>query len=78
MRYEMLWRNKWLTADARSVDEMISCFEASIVALKELKSDGVQLDPEGMGDDYAHFWTEDPEIARKHDMYPSEDEEEIE
>lgn len=69
-RYIMLWRNKWLTAEARTIDEMIRSLRAAADQLEAMHKDGVTLDLEagGVGDDYAHLTTTDPEIAKKYDM----------
>lgn len=69
-RYIMLWRNKWLTAEARTIDDMILSLRAAADQLEAMRKDGVTLDLEagGVGDDYAHLTTTDPEIAKKYDM----------
>jgi hypothetical protein len=69
-RYLMLWRNKFLTADAKSVDEMAETLRRAAETLAAMRADGVTLDPEGRtGDDYAYLVTTDPDVARKHDMH---------
>lgn len=69
-RYIMLWRNKWLTAEARSIDEMIRALRTAADELEAMRNDGVTLDLEagGIADDYAHLTTSDPEVAKKYDM----------
>jgi hypothetical protein len=68
-RYVLLWRNKWLNADAKSVDEMIVGLREAAELLANMKRDGVELDPQGdTGSDYAYLVTSDPEIARKYGM----------
>jgi len=70
LRYLTLWRNKVLTIDATSFDEMIEKLGSAVALLKQMRDDGVQFDPEGgTGDDYIHLFTTDPEIARKYDMH---------
>jgi hypothetical protein len=69
-RYRLLWRNKFLTQDAKSLDEMIATFDAAVAELRKMQADGVILDPDGgTADDYAHLVTADPEVARKYDMH---------
>jgi hypothetical protein len=69
IRYVTLWRNKWLTADAKSIDGMAESLRAAADTLDAMRRDGVLLDDEsGVGDDYATLWTSDPEVAKKYDM----------
>ena len=66
----MVWRNKWLTADAKSIDDMIDALSGAAEYLRQMKADGVTLDPEGgTGDDYAYLVTSDPAIAKKYGMH---------
>lgn len=69
-RYVMLWRNKWLTAEAKTLEDMIRSLRAAAAELQAMYDDGVTLDAEagGVGDDYAHLVTTDPEVAKKYDM----------
>jgi hypothetical protein len=68
--YEALWRNKWLTAEATSLDEMIRSLREAADQLEAMKVDGVVLDADGgTSDDYARLVTTDPVIARKYDMH---------
>lgn len=65
-RYEYLWRNKWITTEARSIDDFIEIYESVTKLFRCWKKDGVQLDLEsGIGDDYAIFFTKDSEIAKR-------------
>jgi hypothetical protein len=69
-RFILLWRNKWLTAEALSIEEMIASLRAAAELLETMRADGVTLDPEGgTADDYAHLVTLDPEIAKKYGMH---------
>lgn len=81
MIYEYLWRNKWLTSDAVTIDDMINCLQSNVDLLREMKADGVILDPEsGIGDDYAGLITANKAVAEKYDFnepfYEDEDEDE--
>lgn len=74
-RYVLLWRNKWLTAEAKTLPEMIASLKEAATTLEAMLKDGVELDPNGgTADDYAYLVTNDPDIARKYDM---EDESEM-
>jgi len=69
-RYLYLWRNKWLTADAQTIDEMVSNLRQAAEDLDKMRAAGVTLDPEGgTADDYAYLVTTDPEVAKKFDMH---------
>ncbi len=82
-RYVQTWRNKFLTLDAKSLDEMIVTLQGDAETLKAMRQDGVYLDPEGgTADDYALLVTNDPDVAKKYDMQdeaefmPEDDEDE--
>jgi hypothetical protein len=74
--YELLWRNKFLAIDTKTFDEFIAVMENSVSQLKAMKADGVTLQEEGIGDDYAWFHTTDPKVAKKYGFNKVEDEEE--
>src|SRR5215218_1915614 len=64
--YEYVWRNKWLTAKAESIGDMIGSLQAAADELREMKSRGVTLDQGGgVGDDYATLITDDPSVAEE-------------
>lgn len=68
-RFVGLWRNKHLTADATSIDEMISMLRAAADELERMRKDGVILErDEGAADDYAHLVTTDPKVAEKYGL----------
>jgi hypothetical protein len=68
-RYITVWRNKWLTAEARSIEEMIDMLRSAANYLDQMRKDGVLLEDDGgTGDDYAHLVTSDPKIAQKYEM----------
>ena len=78
-RYEMFWRNKWLTSEAQTIDDMIDCLRGAADELAAMKEAGITLDPEGgTGDDYATLITSDAEVAAKFGLQQWEDEEEFE
>jgi hypothetical protein len=69
-RYVLLWRNKFLTLEAKSLDEMIAALDHAVQELRKMKADGIILDPEGgTADDYAHLVSTDPEVARRYGMH---------
>ena len=73
-RYVMLWRNKWLTAEAKSIEEMAGALQASAAHLQAMKADGVTLESEGStAADYAYLVTTDPAVAQKYDMHPEDE-----
>ena len=64
MRYETTWRNKFLTVDAKSINEMAEKLEHAATTLRQMAADGVVLEG-GQQDDYAVMVTYDPKIAEK-------------
>ncbi len=69
-RYISIWRNKWLTAEAKSLEDMVAGLQSAADRLREMIADGVKLDPRGgTSDDYAYLATTDPTIAKKYDMH---------
>ena len=69
-RYLRLWRNKFLTTDAQSLDEIIARLHDAAATLRAMHEDGVTLEmPGGTADDCAYLVTTDPEVARKYDMH---------
>ncbi len=68
-RYVMTWRNKWLTAEAKSIEDMINMLRSSADYLDQMRKDGVFLeDDSGVGDDYARLVTTDPKVAEKYGL----------
>lgn len=68
-RFVLLWRNKWLTAEAKTLDDMIAALHQAAELIAEMKRDGVQLESQaGAADDYVYLTTTDPDIARKYGM----------
>jgi Uncharacterised nucleotidyltransferase len=68
-RYEMLWRNKWLTSEAKTIDDMIEALRAAADRLDEMRKAGIILeDDSGARDDYATLVTTDSEVAKKFGM----------
>ncbi|MGA2443469.1 MAG: hypothetical protein ABSH08_21155 [Tepidisphaeraceae bacterium] len=69
-RYVKLWRNKSLTLDSKTIDEMIQTLRKAADTLAAMLADGVTLDPAGgTSDDYALLVTENSDVAAKYDMH---------
>ena len=69
-RYITLWRNKWLTAEAASLQDMVAGLQSAVDTLRAMLADGVTLAPNGgTSDDYAYLATTDPIVAKKYDMH---------
>lgn len=69
-RYLRLWRNKFLTTDAQSIDDMIDTLRAAAETLASMHADGVVLEPNGgVADDYGYLVTTDPDVPKKYDMH---------
>jgi hypothetical protein len=68
-RYVTTWRNKWLTAEAKTIEDMIGMLRAAADHLDQMRRDGVVFEDDGgVGDDYAHLVTTDPKVAEKYGM----------
>jgi hypothetical protein len=65
VQYEYTWRNKWLTAEAKTIDDMIASLRAAADELEAMKKRGVTLEGSGTADDYAMLVTDDPDVARE-------------
>ena len=64
--YETLWRNKWLTAEATTIQEMVELLRSATDLLERMAESGVTLDPDGgTGDDYARLITTDVWVAKQ-------------
>jgi len=68
-KYVTTWRNKWLTSEAKSLEDMIDRLRSAADQLEQMRKDGVVLDDDGgVGDDYARLVTTDPKVAEKYGM----------
>lgn len=69
-KYYLLWRNKWLTAEAKSIGEMAAALKAAAEELDQMAADGIVLSADGgIAGDYAYLVTTDPAIAKKYKMW---------
>lgn len=72
-RYSCLWRNKWLTSEAKTIDDMIEGLRAAAYDLEKMKDAGIILDPDsGISDDYADLYTFDEAVAKQFDLQHDE------
>ena len=72
--YIRLWRNKFLTTDAASLDDMVEQLEAAAAELRDIRDTGaVVLRPDGVGDDYAWLETTNPAVADRWGFVPEEE-----
>ncbi len=66
LTYVTMWRNKWITAGAKSIDDFIKTFEGLAKMFRQWKEWGVTLlEDENLGDNFARFVTKDKEVAIK-------------
>jgi hypothetical protein len=64
-RYVTVWRNKWLTSEAKSPEDMIDGLRAAADMLRSMLADGVILDAKrGRSDDNAYLVTTDRRSPR--------------
>jgi len=64
-KYSLIWRNKFLTVDAQTIDDMIDGLESAISTLREMRNAGVLLEG-GAEDNYAMLVTSDPLVAEEY------------
>jgi len=64
-RYVFTWRSKGLTADAKTIDEMIAALEGAADGMRLLKEAGVVLDAGTIEGDDACLVTTDPAVAQR-------------
>jgi len=63
IRYEHVHQNKLDTTIARTIADFIKIHEDNVLLLKRWEARGVQLDPHGVGNSYAIFYTYDEQTA---------------
>ena len=71
-RYEMLWRNKHLTVEAKSITEMADLLQGAANDLRAMTAAGVVLESDGVENDHARLTTTDPEVAEQFGFTPME------
>jgi hypothetical protein len=77
--YSSFWRNKWLTAEARTIEEMIAGLRGAADELQAMKEAGVTLLDNGTAaDDYALLVTDDPAVAARFEFEEEEEDDDDE
>ena len=66
-KYFRIWKNKYITQNAKNINDFIEIFESLILVLKKWKSEGkIYLDPDSnIEDDQAIFITTDMQTANE-------------
>lgn len=66
-RYTTVWRNKWLTGEARSIEGIVSLLRQAAETLSAMAKAGVVVDTSlsKWEDDYVTLTTSDATVARK-------------
>ena len=65
-QFNLVWRNKFLTAEATTIDDMIAALAEATEELRQMKAAGVVLADDGSAvDDYAILLTTDPKVAEQ-------------
>jgi hypothetical protein len=68
--FQVLWKNKYLTANATTVADMAKSLQEAADELKAMHEAGVGLENDGcVADDYAHLSTTDVGVAEQFGMY---------
>ncbi len=75
IRYTRTWRNKFLTLDAKTLEDMVNMLQSAYEELDEMLETGVITLEGGADDDYALLVTTDPDVARKYGFSEEENEE---
>jgi len=78
MRFTRTWRNKFLTLDANSLEEMVEGLKTATAELVEMQKTGQVTLEGGADDDYALLVTHDEDVARKFGFEEDQEFEEIE
>jgi hypothetical protein len=68
--YITLWRNKYLAIDAASFDEFRTALADAVALLDRWKALGIELQDDGVPDDYATFYTTSKQIALAEGFMP--------
>jgi hypothetical protein len=72
--YMMLWRNKFLTVDAKTMGEMAHKLREAAAELEAMHATGKVTLEGGMEDDYALLVTTDLEVAKRFGFWEEDDE----
>jgi len=63
--YSCTWCNKWLTAEAKTIADMVEQLREAADELEAMQRAGVKLDPQGCPDDYAYLYTKNAKVAKR-------------
>lgn len=74
-RYYLIWRNRLLTSEAESIEDMVAALEEAAQTLREMQEAGVWLNG-GTEQDYAYLVTEDEDVALEYGFEPEDQEDE--
>ena len=62
--YLATWNSKWLTTNAKSIDEMIEIYEEELKCFKEMRDAGVQvIDESSKEEDFVYLFTSDKVVS---------------
>jgi len=73
MSYTRTWRNKFLTLEAKTLEDMILGLKSATAELVEMHATGKVTLEGGADDDYALLVTEDAEVAKKFSFEPEDE-----
>lgn len=65
IRYEHVHQIKFTAVGARTIDDLIRNFEENLELFRRWEERGIQLDPHGVGSNYAIFFTYDEKVAQE-------------
>ncbi|TSK07884.1 MAG: hypothetical protein FPO08_00810 [Geobacter sp.] len=65
IRYEHVHQIKFTAVGARTIGDLIRNFEENLQLFKRWEEKGIQLDPHGVGSNYAIFFTYDEKVAQE-------------
>lgn len=65
MRYEHVHQIKFTAVGARTIGDLIRNFEENLQLFRRWEEKGIQLDPHGVGSNYAIFFTYDEKVAQE-------------
>lgn len=63
VRYEHVHQIKFSAVGARTIGELIRSIEDNLQLFKRWEEKGIELDPHGVGSNYAIFYTYDEQVA---------------
>ena len=77
MRFIRIWRSKFLTTNAKTLEDMANLLENAVKELDDMQETGeIKLEGEP-GDDYFLLTTTNPDVARDFGFTEDEDQEDV-